>query len=96
MASVAANGCLYVIGGVALAADPRGIFDQNEVYDAGTDSWRSLPPLPLAMHGLTGGAFLNGWLHIPGGATRRGVSGDAVTYAHQVFRVDQACGPAGG
>lgn len=96
VASVAANGCLYLIGGEGNDADPRGVFDRNEVYDPATDSWRSLAALPLATHGLTGAAFLNGWIHVPGGASARGVSGANVTFAHQVYRTDLACGPAGG
>ena len=96
VASVAANGCLYVIGGEGNDADPRGLFDLNEVYDPGTDTWSSLAPMPLATHGLTGAAFLDGWIHVPGGATRRGVSGSDVTLEHQVFRADLTCGPAGG
>jgi N-acetylneuraminic acid mutarotase len=96
VASVAANGCMFVIGGEGNDADPRGVFDQNELYDPGTNTWRSLPSLPLAMHGLTGAAFLDGWIHIPGGATSRGVSGASVTFAHQVYRVTESCAPAGG
>jgi N-acetylneuraminic acid mutarotase len=96
VASVAANGCLYVIGGEGNDADPRGVFDRNELYDPATDSWRSLPAMPVAMHGLTGLAYLNGWVHVPGGATRRGVSGTDVTFQHQVFRADLACGPPPG
>jgi hypothetical protein len=94
VASVAANGCLYLIGGEGNEADPRGIFDRNELYDPAADSWASLPPLPIATHGLTGAAFLKGWIHLPGGATRRGVSGEDVTLSHQVFQVDRPCGPA--
>jgi hypothetical protein len=46
----------------------------------------------VAVHGLTGLAYLNGWVHVPGGAIRRGVSGADVTLQHQVFRADLACG----
>ena len=95
VASVAANGCLYVIGGEGNDADPRGIFDLNEMYDPGTNTWHSLPPMPLPTHGLTGAAYLDGWIHVPGGATRRGVSGQDVTVRHQVFRVDLTCASAG-
>ena len=94
VSSIAVNGCLYVIGGEGNDADPRGIFDQNEVYDPGTNTWRSLPPLPLATHGLTGAAYLDGWIYLPGGATRRGVSGADVTTVLQVFRTELTCGPA--
>ena len=96
VASVAANGCLYLIGGEGNQADPRGIFDRNEAYDPATDTWHSLAPMPLPTHGLTGAAYLDGWIHLPGGATRRGVSGADVTVKHQVFRADLTCGPPGG
>ena len=39
-------------------------------------------------------AGTDGWIHLPGGATRRGVSGEDLTLNHQVFRVDRSCGPA--
>jgi N-acetylneuraminic acid mutarotase len=94
VASIVANGCLYVIGGEGNDADPRGIFDRNELYDPASDSWRSLAPLPMPIHGLTGGAYLDGWLHIPGGATHRGVSGADVTVSHQVYPATITCGPA--
>ncbi|MDP8922604.1 MAG: kelch-like protein [Chloroflexota bacterium] len=95
VAAVAANGCLYVIGGEGNEADPRGIFDRNEAYDPATNTWHALAPMPLPTHGLTGAAFLDGWIHLPGGATRRGVSGANVTVEHQVFRADLICGPLG-
>jgi N-acetylneuraminic acid mutarotase len=96
VASAAANGCLYLIGGEGNTEDPRGIFDRNELYDPATNTWHSLAPMPLPNHGLTGAAFLNGWIHVPGGATRRGVSGADVTVTHQVFQADHTCGPASG
>ena len=94
VASVSANGCLYLIGGEGNEEDPRGIFDRNEAYDPATNTWHILAPMPVPTHGLTGGAYLDGWIHVPGGATRRGVSGNDVTLTHQVFRADLACGPA--
>ena len=42
-----------------------------------------------------GAAYLDGWIHIPGGVTRRGVSGADVTLKHQVFRAELTCGPPG-
>jgi N-acetylneuraminic acid mutarotase len=94
VSSIVANGCLYLIGGEGNDADPRGIFDRNERYDPATNSWSSLPSLPLPMHGITGAAFLDGWIYIPGGATRRGVSGQDVTLKLQTFRAETSCGPA--
>jgi hypothetical protein len=45
------------------------------------------------MHGITGAAFLDGWIYVPGGATRRGVSGQDVTLKLQTFRTDATCTP---
>jgi N-acetylneuraminic acid mutarotase len=92
--SVVANGCLYLIGGEGNDSDPRGVFDRNERYDPATNSWSSLPPLPQPMHGITGAAFLDSLIYVPGGATRRGVSGQDVTLKLQTFRTETTCGPA--
>jgi N-acetylneuraminic acid mutarotase len=94
VASVGANGCLYVVGGEGNLADPGEMFAENEVYDPGTNTWRRLDPMPLPTHGLTGGAFINGLVYLPGGATRRGVSGNDVTTRLQVYRTSLTCGPA--
>jgi N-acetylneuraminic acid mutarotase len=93
-AAVVADGCLYVIGGEGNDADPRGIFEQNEVFDPATNSWHSLAPLPTPVHGLTYGAYLDGLIYIAGGASRRGVSGQDVSMMLQVFRTNFTCGPA--
>lgn len=92
--SVVANGCLYLIGGEGNDADPRGIFDRNERYDPGTKNWTSLAPLPTPMHGITGAAVLDNLIYVPGGATRRGVSGQDVTLKLQTFRTEATCSPA--
>ena len=92
--SAVANGCLYLIGGEGNDADPMGVFNQNELYDPGTNSWRSLAPMPTPRHGITGAAFLDGWIYLPGGATRRGVSGQDVTLKLQAFRAETTCTPA--
>lgn len=65
------------------------------VAQDGIDGWSERAPMPLPTHGLTGAAYLDGWIHVPGGATRRGVSGADVTLKHQVFRADLSCGPPG-
>lgn len=89
--SLDANGCLFLIGGEGNEADPMGVFDLNEVYNPATNSWQSLPPLPTAMHGITGAAFLDGLIYVPGGATRRGVSGQDVTLKLQTFAPEVTC-----
>jgi N-acetylneuraminic acid mutarotase len=72
---------------------PRAGVTSIGANDPSTNSWRSLPPLPQAMHGITGAAFVDGLIYVPGGATRRGVSGPDVTLKLQVFRTDAVCGP---
>jgi N-acetylneuraminic acid mutarotase len=91
---IAANGCLYLIGGEGNDASERGVFDLNERYDPISNAWHSHEPLPLAMHGITGAAFLDGLIYVPGGATRRGVSGQDVTLKLQTLHTETTCGPA--
>jgi hypothetical protein len=42
--------------------------------------------LPIAVHGVTGATFVNGWIHLPGGGKSTGGSSGATL--HQVFCVD--------
>ena len=91
MASVVANGCFYAIGGEGNDSSPRGVFEENEMFDPPTKTWERLQPLPLPVHGLTGAAFLNGLIYIPGGATARGVSGSDVSMKLQVFQTNTVC-----
>ncbi len=91
LAGTVVKGCLYAIGGEGNDADPRGIFDLNEVYDPRADAWSRLTPPPLPIHGLNGVPVLNDDLYIAGGATARGVSGDRVSQQLQVFHTDLSC-----
>jgi N-acetylneuraminic acid mutarotase len=86
---IAAEGCFYVLGGEGNNAHPQGVFPDVDVYHPATNSWRSLAPLPTPVHGVTGAAFLNGWIHLPGGGTARG--GNSGSTLHQVLRVPGAC-----
>jgi N-acetylneuraminic acid mutarotase len=86
---IAARGCLYVFGGEGNDADPRGVFSEMEVYDPRTNTWASLAAIPVPVHGVTGAAFLDGWIHLVGGGTARG--GSSGSNLHQVFRADVAC-----
>jgi N-acetylneuraminic acid mutarotase len=82
---IAANGCFFVFGGEG----PDGVFNDMDMYVPAQDRWYRLEPLPLAVHGVTGSAFLNGWIHLPGGGTSNGgSSGSAI---HQVFWVGGIC-----
>ena len=86
---IAANGCLHVFGGEGPGAGPDGVFAAHEVYDPGADRWQRLAPLPVPVHGVTGAAFIDGWVHLPGGGTRNG--GSSGSTLHQVFRAEIDC-----
>jgi N-acetylneuraminic acid mutarotase len=86
---ITAQGCLYVFGGEGNDADPRGIFAELEVYSPAEDRWQKLEPIPTPVHGVTGAAVIDGWIHLPGGGTSRG--GSSGSTLHQVFRVDETC-----
>jgi N-acetylneuraminic acid mutarotase len=90
MASVVAGGCLHVYGGEGTnIGEPDGVFPDHDVYDPRTDTWTSLPPLPVPFHGVTGGAHVGGLIYMPGGGIRSG--GSAGTTMHQVYRPEQRC-----
>ncbi len=89
VAGVVANECLYVIGGEGNTTDPRGLFDQNEAYDPQTNSWRRLAPMPTPTHGLGGAVFVNGRIHLPGGAVTQG--GGSGSVIHWTFRPLVTC-----
>jgi N-acetylneuraminic acid mutarotase len=82
---IAVDGCFFVFGGEG----PNGIFNNNEMYVASMDRWFRLEPLPVAVHGVTGAAFLNGWIHLPGGGTQ--VGGNSGSTLHQVFWIGGIC-----
>ena len=86
---IAARGCFYAFGGEGNDADPRGVFAENEVYDPRSDTWQSLEPIPTPVHGVTGAAYLDGWIHLPGGGVARG--GNSGSTIHQVFRAVVGC-----
>ncbi len=89
VASAVANGCLFIIGGEGNYADARGLSDQNEAYDPRANAWTKLPPMPTPTHGLTGGAVVNGGIHLPGGAVTQGGNSGAVI--HWVYRPTMTC-----
>ena len=89
---IAANGCLHVFGGEGNGARFDGMFEEHQVYNPVTDSWQTLDVMPVPIHGVTGAAFIDGWIHLPGGATTQG--GNKRSTIHQVFQVDDdlSCG----
>ena len=75
--------CLYVFGGEGNASDPNGIFHQVEAYDPASDSWRQLPPMQTARHGIYA-AVLGNAIYLPGGATHEGIGVTAVNEAYVI------------
>jgi N-acetylneuraminic acid mutarotase len=61
----AIGGQVYVIGGFGSTAEP---VDTVEVYDPGTDRWRTAAPLPIAVHHAAA-AVVDGRLFVIGGYT---------------------------
>ena len=92
---IAVDGCFFVWGGEGPvgAANPNGVFNQMEMYVATMSRWYRLEPLPVAVHGVTGAAYVNGWIHAPGGGTSTG--GSSGSLIHQVFWVGELPASAG-
>jgi N-acetylneuraminic acid mutarotase len=86
---IVANGCLHVWGGEGNDDSPLGVFGEHEVYNPVSDRWISLAPLPVPVHGVTGAAFIDGWIHLPGGGISLG--GSSGVTIHQVFRPETSC-----
>ena len=51
--------------------------------------WAALPRLPTPVHGVTGAAFVNGLIYIPGGGTMQGGSSGSTIF--QVYRPAMRC-----
>ncbi|MCI0744832.1 MAG: hypothetical protein L0Y58_05435 [Verrucomicrobia subdivision 3 bacterium] len=82
---IAVDSCFFTFGGEG----PTGVFNNNEMYVASLNRWFKLEPLPVAVHGVTGAAYVNGWIHLPGGGTQ--VGGSSGSTIHQVFWVGGIC-----
>ena len=90
MNGIVANGCLHVLGGEGNGAgNVDGLYPQHEVYNPTTDSWTSLADMPTPVHGVVGMAFIDGWIHFPGGGIAQG--GSSGNTIHQVFGTDLTC-----
>lgn len=87
---VMANGCFFVWGGEAAdAGTPQNVFPDHDVYDPVTDRWTELAEVPTPIHGVTGAAFLNGLIYMPGGGIAQGGSSGSTIF--QVYRPDVTC-----
>jgi N-acetylneuraminic acid mutarotase len=90
VAGVAANGCLHVYGGEgANIGEPGGVFPDHDVYNPLTDKWTSVKKLPVPFHGVTGGAFVDGVIYMPGGGVMSGGASGSVM--HQTYRPAERC-----
>lgn len=87
---IAANGCFFVWGGEgSMIGEPNDVFPDHDFYNPLTDTWTPLEPLPTPIHGVTGAAFLDGIIYIPGGGTQSGGSSGSTIF--QVYRPDVSC-----
>jgi len=64
------NGKLYVFGGEGKATNPLGLYDEVEAYDAASNAWSKLGPMPFPRHSQSAAAFGNR-VYLPGGAPHR-------------------------
>lgn len=87
--AVEANGCIHVFGGEGNVTAPNGVFPDHDVYNPRTNTWTHLNDLPIPIHGVTGLAFVNGLIYLPGGGTAQGGSSGGTQ--HQVYRPAQNC-----
>jgi N-acetylneuraminic acid mutarotase len=63
-------GKLYVFGGEGKPDNPLGIYDEAEAYDAATNAWTKLGPMPFPRHSLSA-ATVGNRIYLPGGAPHR-------------------------
>jgi N-acetylneuraminic acid mutarotase len=82
---IAARGCFHVWGGEG----GDGMFPDHTVYDPRADRWTRLADMPAPVHGVTGAAFVDGLIHMPGGGL--GVGGRSPGTLHQTYRPDMVC-----
>ncbi len=87
--AVEAYGCLHVFGGEGNSERPDGVYPDHDVYNPITNTWMRLGQLPIAVHGVTGAAFLNGLIYLPGGGTM--IGGSSGSLHHQVYRPGMVC-----
>jgi N-acetylneuraminic acid mutarotase len=90
VAGVAAFGCFHVYGGEGgNIGEPNNVFPDHDVYNPVTDTWTRATRLATPFHGVTGGAFVNGIIYMPGGGISSG--GSSGRTHHQVFRPNTSC-----
>jgi N-acetylneuraminic acid mutarotase len=87
---VVAYGCFYVWGGEGQnIGEPNDVYPDHDVYDPVANQWTALDPLPVPIHGVTGAAFVDGLIYMPGGGTQSGGSSGSDLF--QIYRPAQRC-----
>ena len=82
--AIVANGYLHVFGGEGNPQAANGVFPDHDVFDPTRNAWIKLPDMPIPVHGVTGAAFVNSLIHLPGGGTSSG--GTSGSTIHQTYR----------
>jgi hypothetical protein len=82
-------GCMFVFGGEGERTHVLGLTPNTYGYDPRSNSWTTLPNLPIAVHGLKGSAVIGGRIFLPGGGITLG--GNSGTNAMQVYRPTMRC-----
>ncbi len=85
MNGVVALGCFHVWGGEA----PTGMTPDHDYYDPRTDTWSSLPNMPIPIHGVVGSAFVDGLIWVTGGGTA--VGGGSGSLHNQIYKPTVSC-----
>ena len=88
LAAVGFGRFVFAFGGEGNAESVDGTFEDADVYDADTDQWTPLEPMPTPRHGI-GAAVLDGAIHIPGGGP---VENFSVSDVHEVLDAVAALG----
>jgi N-acetylneuraminic acid mutarotase len=82
--AIVAYGLIHVFGGEGNPQAANGVFPDHDVFDPTRGRWIHLTDMPTPVHGVTGAAFLNGLIHLPGGGISSG--GSSGSLIHQVYR----------
>jgi N-acetylneuraminic acid mutarotase len=90
MASGVYGGRIYVSGGEGQNAQMMYTFRALEAYDPASNSWMTLPSMPVSRHGLAG-AVVGNRLHMVSGSVQSAGTGvEAHTDSHDAFEFDGA------
>jgi N-acetylneuraminic acid mutarotase len=77
-AAAAVSGEVLIIGGEGAGQT----YNTVEAYDTSTNTWRPMPPMPTARHGIQA-AICDGSIYVADGGTTQGAGG--ATNIHEVF-----------